>query len=684
MASSSHLRDASRHGQLVEKIHELDRAYYQEAAPLVSDKEYDDLYRELLELEAAHPGLATADSPSRRVGGAPLEYFAQVRHAQPMLSLDNTYSEEEVREFVQRVQKGLGLGKKDDLFEAGSAPAPFSFVVEPKIDGVAVSLRYEEGKLVLGATRGDGEMGDDITQNLRTIRNLPHTLKGKKVPPLLEVRGEVYFPSAAFAHLNRQQEEAGKPPFANPRNAAAGSLKQLDSRAVAKRPLSIVLYGPGECAGIDCASQDAWLALLEKLGLPVPSWHRLCQAGNNGDEVLAAIQELDRARRGMPFETDGAVIKLNEWPLRARLGSTSKAPRWAMAYKYSAERARTKLNGVTFQVGRTGAITPVAELEPVLVAGSTVARATLHNFEEVKRKGVLKGDHVWIEKAGEVIPAVVAVDTEARTGAEEEIVPPTHCPDCQTELAWDGIFLRCPNIECPAQRKRRLRHFAQRGAMDIERLGESLVDQLVDKELAKDPADFYALTAPQLQELERMAEKSAQNVIEGIDASRKRPLGRFLFGLGILHVGATSAHDLAVHFGTLEALAAAAEEEIESVPNIGKIVAKSVHDWFRKPEHLALLEKFRANGVSPSPEEAGNADGPLAGKTLVLTGTMSIPREEAAAMIRAAGGKVASSVSAKTDYLVAGESAGSKLPQAKKHNVTVLDEAGFRELLQNS
>ncbi|MDE1170976.1 MAG: NAD-dependent DNA ligase LigA [Verrucomicrobium sp.] len=661
-----------RHHTLAARIRELDRAYYLEAAPLVPDQEYDALYRELLDLEAAHPELATPDSPSQRVGGAPLPEFASVRHALPMLSLDNTYSEEEVRTFVERVGKNL-------------REIPHTFTVEPKIDGVAVSLRYEKGRFVQGATRGDGQTGDDITANLRTLRNLPLSLEGKGLPEILEVRGEVYFPTAAFAALNRQREAAGEPLFANPRNAAAGSLKQLDPRVVAKRGLAIVLYGPGHCEGLECASQVEWMEKLKSWHLPIPGWHPQCA---DAEALVAAIGELDRLRREsrFPYELDGAVIKLNEWPLRERLGLTSKAPRWAMAYKYGAERARTRLNAVTFQVGRTGTITPVAELEPVPLAGSTVARATLHNFDEVERKQIRIGDAVWIEKAGEVIPAVVEVDLAARTGAERKIEPPAECPGCAAPLSWDGIFLRCVNPACPAQLKRRLLHFAQRSAMDIERVGEVLGGQLIDRGLVRDPADLYALTLDQLLTLERMAEKSAQNVLDGIEASRRRPLGRFLFALGILHVGVTAGQELAAHFGSLDALAAAEKEEIEAVPNVGAIMAESIHAWFRDEGNRELLRRFAERGVDPQPPEKPAAGGPLEGKTFVITGTLSASRESFVEKIRAAGGKVASSVSKLTDYVLSGESGAakpsSKLTQAKKHGVAVIGEEEFQQLLQ--
>jgi len=658
---------ARKHRELIEQIRKLDQAYYAEAQPLVSDEAYDRLYRELLDLEAAHPELPTADSPSRRVGGAPLPHFTSVAHAIPMQSLDNTYSATELEAFVDRIQKELPNEK-------------LGFVIEPKIDGVAVSVRYEKGRFVQGLTRGDGQRGDDITANLRTIKQLP--LEIKNHAPVLEVRGEVYYPRAAFDKLNRQREAAGEATFANPRNAAAGTLKQLDSRLVAKRPLAIVLYGPGELRGVECATQVEWLHLIKKAGLPVPEkfWTAETKA-----KLLAAVEELDLARKNFSYATDGAVVKLDEWRLRNALGATSKAPRWAIAYKYSAEKAVTTLEGVTFQVGRTGVITPVAELKPVLLAGTTVARATLHNFEEIKRKDIRLGDHVTVEKAGEVIPAVLGAVIEARTGREKAIAPPRECPACKTELGWDGIFLRCPNPSCPAQTQRRIQHFAQRGAMDIDGMGESLVEQLVEAKLAKDPADLYQLTLEQLSELERMAEKSARNVLDGIESSKKADLWRLIFGLGILHVGAGAARALAGHFGTLEEIEKAGVEELCQVRDIGEVVAKSIVTWFAQEENRKLLRRLREAGVNTQAHQtvARTGSAKLAGKTFVLTGTLSEPRENIKERIIAAGGKVSSSVSKKTDYVVAGENAGSKLDDAQRLGVKILNERQLAELAES-
>jgi DNA ligase (NAD+) len=656
---------AKRHRALAEEIRRHDRAYYEEAAPTISDQEYDRLYRELIDLETAHPELRTADSPSQRVGGAPLAHFVTVTHAQPMQSLDNTYSATELEEFVDRMQRTL---EGQEL----------TFVVEPKVDGLAVSLRYEHGKLVQGLTRGDGQRGDDITANLRTIRTLPLEIKSDAA--IFEVRGEVYYPRVAFDKLNKQREAAGESVFANPRNAAAGTLKQLDSRLVAKRPLAIVLYGPGELRGVECGTQSDFLKLVKKLGLPGPEKTWFCR---DKAALLRAVEELDTERRGFAYATDGAVVKLDSWRLRAALGATSKAPRWAIAYKYSAEKAVTTLEGVVFQVGRTGAITPVAELKPVLLAGTVVKRATLHNFEEIKRKDIRLGDHVTVEKAGEVIPAVLGVVLAARTMAVREIEPPTKCPACEHALAWDGIFLRCPNRACPAQTQRKLGHFAARGAMDLDSMGESLVEQLVEAGLVKDPADFYSLTLEQLSGLERMAEKSAQNVLAGIEASKQQDLWRLIFGLGILHVGAGGARALASHFHTLDKLAAAGVEELQNVRDVGEVMAESVVTWFGSEENRELIKRLRQAGLNFEAQQAAAPVGgaSLEGKTFVLTGTLMEPRDVVADRIRAAGGKVASSVSKKTSYVVAGEHAGSKLEDAQRLGVAVLDEAGLAGLM---
>jgi DNA ligase (NAD+) len=672
-----------RHADLSLQIQQHDRAYYIDARPTISDPEYDRLYRELVDLETAHPDLRTADSPTQRVGGQPLAGFTQVAHSVPMMSLDNTYSSEEVQAFLARAQKPLG-------------DAQLRWTIEPKIDGIAVSLRYEHGHFTIGATRGDGTLGDDITANLRTIRNLPLRLtpaEGIPVPELLEVRGEVFMSLTAFQKLNAERAAAGEELFANPRNSTAGSLKQLDPRLVAKRPMQVVVYGIGAVTAPEVPTRQAdLLAWFRSLGLPTPE--RLWVA-HSPDEVVQAIAELDTVRRSFAYETDGAVVKLDDLALRERLGTTSKAPKWAMAYKYAPEQAETRLRAITIQVGRTGALTPVAELEPVFLSGSTVSRATLHNEEELRRKDIRVGDVVVIEKAGEVIPAVVRVVPERRTGAEVAFEFPRSCPECSTAAqrekttSGEGAVWRCTNPHCPAQIRGRLEHWCGRAAMDVEGGGEITVQQLVSAGLVRDVADLYQLAAPAIAGLERMGEKSAANFVAGIDASRSRELRRLLFGLGILHVGAGTAKALARHFPDLDAIAAASPEELMKAEDIGEVIASSVHAWFRDEANRLLIERLRTAGLTftsatyrPPTAVAG---GPFAGKTFVLTGTLpTLKREEAAARIEALGGKVSSSVSKKTDYLLAGEEAGSKLEKARTLGIAILDEPTFLQMASST
>ena len=661
-----------RNAELRRQIAHHDRLYYEQAKPEISDREYDALYRELVDLERAHPELLTPDSPTQKVGGRPQGSFAQVRHLVPMQSLDNTYSAEEIGDFVERLQR---------LLPGEEIP----FTIEPKVDGVAICLLYEKGRLVRAATRGDGTTGDEVTRNIRTIGVIPAKLHGK-VPDVLEVRGEVYLPKETFARINAERDEQGLPTFANPRNAAAGTLKQLDPNVVAERKLSAVFYGYGavEPASALPERMEEFFAQLKGWGLPINPrhWH-----ARDAAEVMAAITELGMIRRDFPFETDGAVIKADLIAQHARLGSTSKAPRWAIAYKYEPEQARTRLLDITVQVGRSGVLTPVAELEPVFVAGSTVARATLHNEEEIARKDLRIGDWVLVEKAGDVIPAVVKVLTEERDGSEKEFRMPIQCPVCGSAVsrAEGEVAVRCANPGCDAQARRRIEYFAGRTAMDIEGLGEAMVTQLCDAGLVNDVADLYTLTAAQLLPLERMGEKSVSNLLSAIDASRHQPLWRLLAALGIPHVGVTVARTLAASFGTLDRLAAASEEDLVGVEEIGPIMATAIRGWFRDTSVVTLLEKLRAAGLNFGERDpkgsAPAAQGPLKGTIWVLTGTLSIPREEAAEMIRTKGGKVSGSVSAKTTYLLAGEEAGSKLEKAQKLGVKVLDEEAFRNLL---
>lgn len=684
----THAEAEKRHAALAAEVRRHDDLYYIRAQPAISDAEYDRLYRELADLEAAFPALATEDSPTRRVGGAPLDAFRPVKHLTPMLSLDNTYSQEEAREFVNRVQRLL-------------PGEPLEWIVEPKVDGVAMSLRFEQGRFTQGATRGDGTTGDDITENLRTLRNLPLRLTTRHPPALLEVRGEVYMTKAGFKRLNQERVSAGEEAFANARNSAAGSLKQLDSRLVAKRPLALIVYGLGRVDGDAPTHQTHAEVLhwLKDLGFPGPARTWRCQSA---DELIAAIVELDGIRHDFEYETDGAVIKLNSLPQREKAGFTSKAPRWAMAYKYAPEQAETKLRAITIQVGRTGALTPVADLEPVFLAGSTISRATLHNEDELRRKDIRIGDTVVIEKAGEVIPAVVNVVLGKRTGHETPFVFPTTCPECGGAISRTGggsaeptVVWRCGNPECPAQIRGRLEHWCARGAMDIEGGGEALVaqlvkdrklisyDQLVKYRLARDVADLYSLSLESLVDLERIGPKSAQNFLDAIEASKNRELWRLIFGLGILHVGASVAKALARAFATLDEIAACPPERLEETEDIGAVIARSVHQWFSSERNRYLIERLRAAGLNFKSDTAVHTGPPpLAGQTFVLTGTLpTLSREEATARIEAAGGKVSSSVSKKTSFVVAGEEAGSKLEKARVLGVRIIDEAGLLDLL---
>jgi DNA ligase (NAD+) len=664
---SSSVRD--RLQSLRQQIDQANRLYYVEAAPVLSDREYDAIYRELVELEEKHPEFATADSPTRKVGADVLEAFSQADHRVPMQSLDNTYAENEVMAFYARLERLVPEGD-------------FTTTVEPKVDGVAISLLYENGMLIRAATRGNGVTGDDVTANVRTIRTIPHRLSGH-FPAVVEVRGEVVLPKARFAEINQGRDEAGLPAFANPRNAAAGSLKQLDSRMVASRGLDAVFYAIGAWEGTQPPeSQQALLAWIAGVGMPVAGWHRVVA---DAAGAIDGIRALGAIRHDFPFETDGAVLKVNSTSLQRELGSTAKAPRWAIAYKYEPEQAETKLHAITIQVGRTGVLTPVAELEPVVVSGSRVSRATLHNEEEIQRKDIRIGDVVVIEKAGEVIPAVVSVKTERRTGGETIFQMPTHCPSCGGAVnREDGqVAVRCVNPSCGAQLRRRIEHFASRGAMEIEGLGEAMVDQIVSAGLVSDIAGIYDLTVEQLVALERTGEKSATNLLAGITASKSRPLWRLIFGLGILHVGASSARKLADRFRSMDAMAAATVEDFKSVDDVGDVVAQSLHDWFRLPAVIELLARLRERNVDLGHhDETGTdtADHRFANTTWVLTGALTMSRDEASEQIRRFGGNVSSSVSKKTTYLLAGSDAGSKLAKATELGVKILTEQDFHAM----
>jgi DNA ligase (NAD+) len=658
---------AKRIAQLRSEIEQHNRRYYEESAPTIRDREYDQLYRELIDLEKQFPKLASADSPTQRIGDRPLKAFGQITHRIPMLSLDNTYSEEEVKDFYRRMERLLPNKK-------------IPVVIEPKVDGVAVSLLYEKGELRYAATRGDGTVGDDITQNIRTIRAVPKQLKGD-VPDVLEVRGEAYLDKGGFGKLNAERKAAGLPEFANPRNAAAGSLKQLDPTIAAKRPLGIVFYGTGLIEGARLDKHSELFALLKKLGLPGSERWWLA---DSVEEILKAIHELDRIRHDFAYQTDGAVVKVDAFSQREILGFTAKSPRWAIAFKYEAERVETRLLDILVQVGRTGTLTPVAALEPVVVSGSTVSRATLHNEEEIERKDIRIGDRVLIEKAGEVIPAVVSVRTDLRTGTEKRFRMPKRCPECGSAVVKDEgqVAVRCVNSQCPAQVRRRIEHFASRGAMDIEGLGEAVINQLVQQKLLADIGDIYSLKAPALLELERMGEKSVANLLEAIERSKSRPLWRLLFGLGILHVGVSASRALADHFPNLDAIKESSVEELQVIPDVGEVVGQSIHEFFHEPHNLALIEKLRKAGLRFEAEKKAEGAAPgFKNTTWVITGTLSQARDEIAELIRARGGKVSGSVSKKTSYVLAGEEAGSKLEKAKKLGVRVLDEAEFRKML---
>ena len=706
--------------QLREEIRRHDRLYYEEAASVISDREYDRLYKELVDLETQFPDLVTPDSPTQRVGGKPLKAFEQVPHLVPMLSLDNTYSEEEVKNFYARIQRLLPDEK-------------IPVVIEPKVDGVAVSLIYENGRLRQAATRGDGTVGDDITQNIRTIRSVPERLRGA-APKLLEARGEVYMDKHGFEKLNNERRKAGLPLFANPRNAAAGSLKQLDPAIVAKRPLGVVLYGTGATEGVDLDLHSEIFPLLKKLGLPTPErWW----VAKSVEGILDAIHELDGIRHNFAYQTDGAVVKVNSFAQRERLGFTAKSPRWAIAYKYEAERVETRLNDIVIQVGRTGILTPVAMLEPVLVSGSTVGRATLHNEDEIKRKDIRIGDTVVIEKAGEVIPAVVEVVKSKRPRGAEPFDFAKHihgkCPVCGGPIRRDPQFVawRCENLQCPAQTTRRVEFFAARSALDIESVGGIVADKLVERGLVHEPLDLFELKTEQLAKLNLgtdeeprvFGEKNATKAIRAIERSRTLPLSRWLFALAIPDVGRTTATQLAHFHETIEEVTNSpllndvllyhekreekkdakeiADRLIQSgfakpskskgekdrgiTTEVGPVVAQSVLDFFASTAGKKTLRRMKELGIRPKTEKVSArkaAELRLAGKTFVLTGALpSITREEATERIEALGGHVTGSVSKKTDYVLAGAEPGSKFDKAKELGVRIIGEPEFRKML---
>ncbi len=660
--------DLKRIEQLRAEVRRHDELYYRQAEPEISDFDYDALKRELADLESANPELPLDASPTTTVGDDRVEGFVSYRHLLPMQSLDNTYSEDEFVEFVGRVEKGLEIEKPH-------------FTVEPKIDGVAVSLTYENGDLVRAVTRGNGIEGDDVTANVRFIESLPERLAGTVIPDLIEIRGEIFMQVEEFERLNAERREAGLELFKNPRNLAAGTVKMLDRAEVAKRKLDIVLYGLGECRPAVVSSQCEYRKQLEEWGLPIVERFWEVQGA---EAAWKAVEELDAIRADFAFPTDGAVVKLDSFRQQDSLGATSKAPRWAIAVKFAAEQAETILDRITIQVGRTGSLTPVAELQPVQLAGTTVSRATLHNQEEMARKDVRVGDTVIVEKAGEIIPAVVRVVLEKRPANSVPFVFPSECPACGTAVSKiEGeVAVKCLNIECPDQIRGRLEHYASRQCLDIEGLGEAVVDQLVSKGAVSNISDIYRLDYEQVVGLEKFAEKSARNLLAAIEASKGVELWRLLHGLGIPQVGASAAKDLAKAFGSVKELTAASLERLVEVDGIGEKTARGIMAYFADEKNAAVVAALFEAGMNPeAPEMLSEEDAIFAGKTFVITGTLpTLKRNEAKALVESKGGKVAGSVSKKTDYLVAGEAAGSKLTKAESLGVEIIDEARLLEL----
>jgi DNA ligase (NAD+) len=659
--------------ELRDQIHYHNYRYHVLDDPVISDREFDRLMQELLNLEADYPGLVTPDSPTQRVGAAPLDKFETVPHRVPMLSLENAFSEAEAREFEDRLKRFL------------RTTGDFDYVVEPKMDGVAVELVYEKGRLSVGSTRGDGYRGENVTQNLRTIHSIPLTLLSGDLPPpeLLEVRGEVYMDLGEFKKLNEERLARGEPPFANPRNAAAGSLRQLDPGITVGRPLKIFCYGIGQVEGRSFQRHWEVLTALKAWGLRINPQIERCRG------IEAAIQyhqRLEHQRHGLSYEIDGVVIKVDDLVLQERLGAKARSPRWALAYKFAATQATTRIKDIVVNVGRTGAITPMAVMEPVEVGGVKVSRATLHNEDEVARKDVRVGDTVLIQRAGDVIPEVVKVILENRPPDAKPFEMPTKCEMCDTPLVRpEGeAVTRCPNPDCRGALRRGILHFASKAAMNIDGLGEKIIDQLMDQGLATELADLYRLTEAELVPLERFAEKSAGNLVAALEESKSVSLARFIYALGIRYVGEATARLLAQHFHDLEHLTEASEDDLLQVEGVGPQVAGSIREYFQNPRNLELLARLKALGVKPLPPEPLPQTG-LAGKTFVFTGGLTrFSREEAKAQVTARGGRVSSSVSAKTDYVVVGADPGSKYAKARDLGVTVLDEGAFEELLKQS
>ncbi|HDY68604.1 MAG TPA: NAD-dependent DNA ligase LigA [Candidatus Scalindua sp.] len=676
---------------LCAKIRYHDKKYYVENMPEITDYEYDQLMKELEKLERAYPQLITPDSPTQRVSGEPVLSFTSVEHRIPMLSIENTYSEEELKEFDRRIRRMLKHARQND----SSVPAragnvglvdEIEYVVELKIDGVAITLWYEKGIFMRGATRGDGFKGDDVTANLRTVKNIPLRFlctDNKRIPSVLEIRGEIYLPNKEFQRLNREREEADEPQFANPRNAAAGSLKLLDSHITAKRNLRLFAYAFGYYEDDKFASHIECLEAAKEFGLPVNPYYKLC---TNMDEVISYCNSWENKRKDLDYQVDGMVVKVNSLKLHDELGSTSKAPRWVMSYKYHPEEAITRIEAIKIQVGKTGTLTPVAELSSVQLSGTTVSRATLHNFDEIERKDIRIGDYVVVQKAGEIIPQVVRVIKEKRKGNEKPFNLPKRCPVCKSDVLKEEVYLRCYNPLCTAQAKRRVMYFASRNAMDIEGFGPALIEQLIDKNIIEDYADIYSLRFDDLESLERMGEKSARNLLNAIEKSKDIDLHRLICALGIQHVGSHAAEVLSGHFGTLDKLAGASVEELEEIYEIGSVMARSIVKFFSNSHTRKVVSKLKSAGINTkATNKKLRPVSNIAKKSFVITGTLNgYTRKEIEDVIKNLGGKVSSTVSNKTDFLVVGESPGSKLERAKELGITILNKEEFENLIKKS
>lgn len=662
---------ASQIDALRRQIRHHDRKYYVDAAPEISDRAYDRLMQRLRALETAHPDLVTADSPTRRVGDAPVDHLQSVPHRTPMLSIDNTYDLDELRRFAERAGRLLP-GEE------------IAWVVELKIDGVAVSIVYAQGVLQRAVTRGDGRVGDDITHNIRTVAGVPLRLAGEPLPELLEVRGEVFMANSDLVALNERQAARDLPLFANTRNVAAGTIRMLDPRVCAERRLRIVCHGLGYCEGLKSTTYEQFLDEIRQYGLPVSPYARKFTSFDGAveycDQLIGRLHELD-------FEVDGLVLKVDRFDQRERLGTTAKSPRWMVAYKFEKYEKTTRLRAIHVSVGKSGAVTPVAELDPVELAGTTVSRASLHNMDEIQRKDIRVGDVVLVEKAGKIIPHIVRVEKHQRQRPLRKFRFPATCPQCDTSLIKDqgGVIIRCPNPNCPAQLKERIRHFASRGAMDIEGLGDKLVEQLVDAGMVRRFGDLYRLELEQLENMERMGRKSSENVLDGIRVSRGRGLARLLHALSVRHVGARVAMVLAERFGSIDALREADVQQLAEVDEIGPVIADSVHQFLNSPYGYQTVDDLRSVGVVMTQEQPPGApdDSPLKGKTFVVSGTLADrSRDEVHRWIQQHGGRTTSSISRKTDYLVAGENPGSKLSKAQSLGVEIIDEAGLAALIE--